>query len=408
MTKRTNTLEDKNQKPTFDIDIYFVLFFLSVLISSYYALVFVNSYCETDSFAHATQVSEIMKGKASFPPNFGYYFLTALFSGFSTNVYKELRTTVYILSIANAFRFAVTYKIIREYLFFENIRMLKVFQKIAILLLCLSLLYIFALPNETYWINKRYYFGQIPANLWHNSTISLVYPFALLLFWESYKTLIGKEVNIYYLSFLVIANILIKPSFIFVYAVGFPIFALIQEGFTISFFKKMIPIGLGLVAIGLQSFLIYQLNLGSMQKESSGLAYSPFAMWELFIPKYYIFGAILTSFAFPIIYLVFNVKLFKEKLFLYGLSFLLIGFAIYINIIETGPRQQHGNFFWQLLPCTYLIFLILWLKIIKDFFKKPFSIISVALHIVFVSTYVAHLISGYYYFLNIYTTKFFY
>jgi hypothetical protein len=45
------------------------------------------------------------------------------------------------------------------------------------------------------------------------------------------------------------------------------------------------------------------------------------------------------------------------------LQYAVIGYLIAVSICtiltETGPRQFHGNFFWQNIICSYILFLVL-------------------------------------------------
>ncbi len=65
------------------------------------------------------------------------------------------------------------------------------------------------------------YLGKTVSNVWHNSTIIFLFPFALILFWEEYKIIYKKgycnKGKILLVFILVVLNALIKPSFLFVF-----------------------------------------------------------------------------------------------------------------------------------------------------------------------------------------------
>jgi len=42
--------------------------------------------------------------------------------------------------------------------------------------------------------------------------------------------------------------------------------------------------------------------------------------------------------------------------FLYALALVIVGVLIFASFIERGPRATHGNFAWQMFPCTYVFF----------------------------------------------------
>ena len=85
------------------------------------------------------------------------------------------------------------------------------------LLRILALLISFSFPVYTYLqiISQNLYRGLIPQCVWHNPTIVIAMPFAILFFWESYKLLISYSIKrIAIVFFLLLINFFTKPVFL--------------------------------------------------------------------------------------------------------------------------------------------------------------------------------------------------
>lgn len=118
----------------------------------------------------------------------------------------------------------------------------KNFDTILISILFLALLFCFAIPEiYNFFFLKKMYLGRTPSVVWHNSTIIAVFPFAILLFWRQLRLFDSKDTSLFnkdvlIVILLVVLNILIKPSFIFVFI---PVTAvLILRDFRINEYKK--------------------------------------------------------------------------------------------------------------------------------------------------------------------------
>jgi hypothetical protein len=326
---------------------------------------------KTDIQLHADKVVEILNGEAVFPPNFLYYFILAALSYFSTEKQVVYWNSVLLLSISFSFKFLVTRNLLKEFLQTEVpqlISNLKVDKLIT--LLAFALLFVFSLPNITIFTSKTFYLGQVPPNVWHNSTTIFLFPFALLLFWQSYKQLQHSSTRrLYLIFFLIILNILIKPSFFFVIAVVYPCFLLMKYRFNKIFIVNIIPIVVGGVFILAQYYLIYQLNMGSFQSNASGVAVLPLTVWSNFINPFLIPLAILTSTLFPLL-LIISRPIKKPKILItYILALFIAGLILFVFVAETGPRKYHGNFSWQNIILNYIFFLVAVMYALKYYFS---------------------------------------
>lgn len=374
----------------------FLIFALSLLF--YYYLVIYNG-IKTDIQPHADAAGIMFSTRAEKPANFLYFLIVYVFSGFSTDQMSLLISSIIILSLAISMKFVVSYKMFYE----DNLQnKLRVDQKVLVGFVFLLLLIISPIP----WSNpfKELYFfykGKITPTVWHNSTTIFLIPFALLLFMQSYKTLFkNNTTNLLVTSLLVLINIAIKPSFFFVYAVVFPLFLIWKEKFSKRFFIYMIPVFIGGLFIIIEFIIIYKLNNNILKESSekavaSGITIAPFEIWANTISPKLIPLSLVTSLLLPVAYYAFNYKELFEKKTLYFISFFVISIAFFVLLIETGPRRLHGNFFWQTVICSYLLFLNVVSSILKKYFNGDYLQVKKKKELIFLTfIFLLHLFSG--------------
>ena len=330
---------------------------------------FLTEHVGTDINVHLEQIIKINSGEAPYPPNFLYYFIVNLFSGFSSQKESLFQVGIVILALATTAKYSISTHIIAHYSKQHQLT-LKQVKFIALLLFCC-----FAIPDGyNVIVLKKMYLGRLVPTVWHNSTTIFLFPFALLLFWKQLKvfqhpTPSAKALML--LNALVVVNILIKPSFLFVYL---PVTALLLlKQFRVQHFKKLLlsltPMLTGGTLILLQYALIYALNFGSFQPETSSVTIStPFELWAKWVPMWYIPIAFLFSLTLPIATMVAYKAIFKFQPFVYALCLSIAGIVLAAFVMETGPRMLHGNFMWQNVICTYCLFLTTILFLIPKFF----------------------------------------
>jgi len=111
------------------------------------------------------------------------------------------------------------------------------------------------------------------------------------------------------------------------------------------------------------------------------------------------------SLLFPLLYTLINLpKMLKSLLFWYTFLSFAVSVLIFLFISESGPRASHGNFYWQIVICTWLCFFISLLSLLKDFNNSGKSFKNMMLATVFS----IHVIIGIIYFVNILITGSYY
>ncbi|MDD4575974.1 MAG: hypothetical protein PHI36_06060 [Bacteroidales bacterium] len=313
--------------------------------------------------------------------HFLYFLLVKVFGFFSTNENVLILSSVSILSISVWLKYYVSSSICKD-AFIQS----KYFTKEKngiIFLMMIGLL--FFLPIITYPSTNRL-LSVFSFNVWHNSTTIFLMPFALALFYLSYKFFMGYRYrnDIAVLMLLVAVNIFSKPSYFFVFAIVFPFFSLIKFKLNKVFWISIIPVFFGFILLLFQYLLIYKIN----NSNDSSVAISFFYSFNSGEKVIFYLTNVLKSYFFPIVFLLLNIRiLFKKELYVYSLLSFVAAILIYFNITELGPRAGHGNFAWQIVVCGYIWFLVSIYYFLEKIFKEKeinytskFVLWSIGLH----------------------------
>ena len=371
-----------------------------VLFCIYYTIILYTR-VSTDIQAHAFVSYSFVNENGPVTPNFLYFFLVAMFAGFSKYKFLYYASTTLLLA------FALSLKYIVNVFYLNKIDEKNKLPKNKIIFLSVSLLFIFSLPGLDFFKNNFYYLGQTPPNVWHNSTVIFLSPFAIILFFEAYSllTVVTKKKWLI-VVFLIILNALIKPSFLFTIIPALFVWVFFEKKERLSKSKLAIIFlcGIGLIIILLQYFLIYILKKPSndlSHSHSSSVSIEPFAVWKFYSSSIPI--AAITSFFFPILSFILAGKiLLKDNLVKFATINWLIGVLIFILFVETGASKYDGNFGWQMIIGNYLLFFILSVKFLL--LSGSGEITSVKSKILY-TTLLLHIVWGLIYFFKIIILK---
>lgn len=323
--------------------------------SAYYILLLCN-HIETDVQAHLIVSYKFVNEAGPLTPNFLYFILVALFAGFSKYKVLYYLSSVFIIAVALSAKFLLNYS------YFEKCTEGNGVQKNKILLFSIGILFVFCLPGADFFTNKNFFLGLLAPNVWHNSTIIFLFPFAIALFFETYFFLYDSsrfnKNRVITLGVLIILNILIKPSFLFT-VIPTVFFCLLFEKVTASKLTTVLLYGGGLLLVLLQYFIIYK----SQKPEgcincSESVIIEPFAVWKYYASNIPV--SFLASFLFPLAFFVLSKgQILKDRLVRFAVFNWAVGLFIYILFAESGERKFHGNFSWQMVTGNYLLFFIL-------------------------------------------------
>lgn len=358
------------------------------LLFCVYYFVILYTRVATDIQEHIMVSYNFVTANGPLTPNFLYFILVAALAGFSK--YKSLYYFSSILLLA----FAVALKYVANVFYIHTVDTDKLLTNNKIILLSIALLFVFCLPGADFFKNDNYYLGQSAPNVWHNSTVIFLFPFAIMLFFETYNLLTGFTTRKWAaVALLIIVNALIKPSFLFTIIPLMATWTFFNGKTTSSKSKLSIYFlcAIGTAVILVEYFLIYILNKplsGSNHGQNSSVSIEPFAVWEYYSSSILI--SVITSFLFPILFFILTKgSIIKDKLVKFATINWLAGLLLFVFFIEGGKAKYHGNFGWQMIIGNYLLFFILAIKLLLlsatrklAVFKIKILIMVLLLHIV--------------------------
>lgn len=236
---------------------------------------------------------------------------------------------------------------------------------------------VFLSPVFIPWIDGDFwYLGKFTATTWHNSTLIAVFPFSILLMQFALNWLDAPKLK---MSFLIIIMgtlvALFKPSFLFCFIPAFPLFTLIQEK---KISRKVLAAagisGALFAFILLEKFLIFNWDPmnGELYTESekSQVVIAPLKVW-LYFSDQPIFDFI-SSFPLLIAFLIlWKKEAFQSNFFNFSLLNLVFAILVYAIFAETGFREYHGNFYWQIPISLFLNNLSICLLVLKEYLAFP-------------------------------------
>lgn len=377
------------KRTTFSIVDTIIIFVVSLLL---FLVIMFYLDENTDLVAHARIAKEMNENGNLFSGNFLLYFLISLFSLFSTDLQVIKISLCVLLALAVTFK----YNIIKCY--FASFL---IFKKAGFLSFSLSVIYIlplfYFLKSFGIFLNtENMYLGYYVPNVWHNSTVIFLFPFAILLYLLSFKQLneYDKKRN-YFIAILVILNVLIKPSFFFVFLIAYPLTVIFKVGFKDSPKYFLLPITAGLLSLLYVYLTIYSGDDGSAVTISFNNILN--ATFWINNGKY-----LFVSLFFPILYFVFNYKaLIKDWEFLYVILLFIVSVGVFYLCREVGPRANHGNFYWQIVITTWLVFLYM----AKQLFVVNVNQTNLRLNSMFKVLYSLHVVMGVVYIIKLLMTK---
>lgn len=359
-------MSNNNLSLKLNLNFYVIIFLFAAIY--YYALLFVFD-VKTDIQSHILVVSDIVEGR-DFPPNFLYFIAVYVAALFQNNYQSLLYGSLIVLALTIAYKFFVTVRIFEEQInpgdeSLNKNRSLLIANAAGF---CLITAFCIYLPKEM-GLTKYIYLGQLPPNVWHNSTTIALMPFAVLLYWRSYQLLEKFELKtLIWIVGLIFLNNLIKPSFFLCFAAVFPLVALIRFKLNKEFFLCLLPVIIGFVLIIAEYVAIYRLGSYGQEGKSS-IAIEPFVWWRIYTEN--IFISFLISTAFPLAYLVFFFKRVKSQPLLYYAYLLFFAATlILILFVEKGHRETDGNFLWQAIISNYILFFAVLTDFVKNILKK--------------------------------------
>ena len=206
-------------------------------------------------------------------------------------------------------------------------------------------------------LDGLFYFGYIGLANYHNPTVHLLRPFALLSFILMVRAFTHTRSPGWMVALsaaLVLAGALVKPNFAMSILPVLGLAAAWQLWRRQPFDLRLILLGFAipaLLSLALQTVVVYLVP----DADKSGITIAPFAVENAF--SQYLPVKFLLSIAFPLFALLAFWRLYRSEtsMQLAWLCFLSGALQLYL-LAETGDRFFHGNFRWSAQITLFLLF----------------------------------------------------
>lgn len=212
-------------------------------------------------------------------------------------------------------------------------------------------------------LDEHLYFGYISANVFHNPTILLLKPLALLSFGLIVNAFEKKnETNFFVWIVLILATIacvLTKPSFTICILPATALLLIVQMRLKHPVDVKLLLFCLMIPAVITLFFQFYRTyseeQIPGLYEGKSGIIFAPLIVAEKY--SSWLLPKLLLSLIFPLAVLLsdFRGVVKDTSMQLSWLAF-LIGAAYFYLMAESGPRMFQGNFSWSGQITLFILF----------------------------------------------------
>ena len=355
---------------------------------------------DSDLPAHARIAQRMLKERRLFDNNFLLFFCANLLSFFSGTLVLIKWALVFLISASNTIKYVL---VKNEFAHYYSLRQSK--------LASISLLFVFVIPVfyflkafGVFMTTNNMYFHYYVPNVWHNSTILCMMPFAIISYILSVRQfeVFDNRRNVW-ITLSILVGTLIKPSFFFVYAIAYPICMLFKYRLGRDYFKSLLPILVGCLCVLYEYLTIFDGTDGA----NVVISFKPLFTFEFWASR---IDYILVSIALPILFVVLYRKdIFKDYEFWLSLIMFVVAVGIGMCCQETGDRAGHGNFEWQIIAATWFVYYYM-LKTALRHKKIPNrnstqDSLKLGRSSVFLSVYSVHVLMGVLYLMKFMITK---
>lgn len=322
------------------------IFVLMVGIFAY--IMFVVKW-NSDLCAHTYIAQQMLEEHRLFSTNFLMYFLINLLTFFTGAKYPMRAVLVLLLAAANTAKYTIVREAFREWTSSKNAK----WAAFAMLFVYIIPLMYFLKPLGIFLSADNMYWGYYVPNVWHNSTILCMMPFAIacyLLSVKQFKQYTDRRNK--YISLFLVLSVLVKPSFFFVYVIAYPIIMLSQYGLSKTFSKSLLPLLAGGICLVYEYVTIYYSGVNDGSSVVIDIA-------QLFTLDFWQSRILylVVSLSLPLLFLcLYGRTIVRDPEFWFVLIMLVCGLGIMWCCRETGPRATHGNFGWQTIAAMWFVY----------------------------------------------------
>lgn len=303
----------------------------------------------SDLPAHAHIAQQMLKEHRLFSTNFLMYFLINLLTFFTGAKYPMRAVLVLLLAAANTAKYTIVREAFCEWTSSKTAKL----ASFSMLFVYIIPLMYFLKPLGIFLSADNMYLGYYVPNVWHNSTILCMMPFAIacyLLSVKQFKQYTDRRNK--YISLFLVLSVLVKPSFFFVYVIAYPIIMLSQYGLSKTFSKSLLPLLAGGICLVYEYVTIYYSGVN----DGSSVVIDIAQLFTLDFWQSHILYLVV-SLSLPLLFLfLYGRTIVRDPEFWFVLIMLVCGLGIMWCCRETGPRATHGNFGWQTIATMWFVY----------------------------------------------------
>jgi len=317
----------------------------AVFFAVSYMLVFEKTGCWTDFRSHIYYANEFfVLGKEASFFHLGFHTLIYIFhSVFSVSLQYA---AVFISSVFLTITALIMYLLLVHS--YES-----KYGRSVLLIITLALMIVTSVYAGFYDINI--YRGSWGPNAWHNPTLIVLKPFAILsvvmfLVMLESRSMQQSLVFMSGMSLVLLGSVLMKPNFFLSFSVASVLFMLVTRA------DSRLVVKYGLVLVPSLSFILYQYFSTFDSAGQGGIAVELFAVWGYFTSN--IPTSILFSILFPLALLLLSpVSVTSDRKLMFAWLLFIVALFQFSLLLEDGPRKLHANWVWGYIVSMHVLFL---------------------------------------------------
>ncbi|HHH37677.1 MAG TPA: hypothetical protein ENK77_03580 [Epsilonproteobacteria bacterium] len=235
-------------------------------------------------------------------------------------------------------------------------------------------------------LNSRIYMGPGSPSIWHNVTLLMVKPLALLSVYYTIRFFTSNQLYYSVLAAIVtIVSIFAKPNFIIIFLPALVVFILLKR----SFEKRKLLFALVVILFSVAS-LAYQFTHEFGKGKDSSIIFDFLGVWSIYTPSVTV--SVLMALGLPFLITLFNYQSVKKNEYIkFSWLLVLFAFILFACFAEGGERYSDGNFSWSWHLSLSFIYLFTIIEFFKQYFLMPavvrYSLLAIMLYQVYVGWY---------------------
>ena len=309
----------------------------------------------SDYDGHHKFIREMLERKTVVVPHFLFHAITAAVYKLNISMGLASASTI-VASAAYLFTLLTIYIHISRSVLPESIRWKMLASIISVCVVIAAPVALLVL------IDGHMYLGYIGINTYHNPTMTLLKPLALIHFFMTVKMMESRQATAIHVIGLVIVSILValaKPNYTLVMlpvVLIYLIYICLSRQRTNAAAMIISVVAPSVAVLASQLHLFY-----SDDKIQFAPFVVPAALSSMLLPKF------ILSMAFPLsVSLLYPKKVMNDMHMKTAWAIFMFGIAQMYLLAESGQRMFHGNFFWSGQIALFILFVATTLFIIRE------------------------------------------